>query len=340
MKITGMAGLAWGVFAVLSATGLQAQDGKAFIFHDAPGQSLDVVRDGKVAGRYMYAYDSSDKKKREETFKPYLHVFDAEGKAPITKGAGGEFPHHRGIFIGWSKVSCGGQTYDRWHMKGGEQIHRKFGLREADAAHATFTSLVDWTDESGRPILTEERAMTFRRAPLPDCQIIDFASKITAPAGDAVLDGDPEHAGIQFRSAAEVDRTKTSYVFPGEATDTKTCLDLPWIGATISLNGKLYSIVEMNHPGNPQGTKTSATRDYGRFGFFPKASIKAGESATFQYRFLIAEGGMPSAEAIQKICNEFTGRSDPAPKLTVKSGQAKGAKSAEAAAKTTQEISP
>lgn len=307
------------VFAFCSAgLPVRAQDDKKFSFKDEAGKYLDVLCDGKIVGRYMYEYDKSTPEKLNETYKTYLHVFDAEGKAPITKGAGGDFTHHRGILIGWMKIGFNGKSYDRWHMKGGEQVHQKFAVQEADAAHATFTSLVNWNDETGKPILEEERTMTFRRAPAPAYVLIDFSSKLKAPNGDIVLDGDPEHAGIQFRPAQEVDRTKTVYTYAGEHVDPRKDLDLAWIGETFSLKEKLYSAVEMNHPDNPQGTKTSAYRDYGRFGMFPKTSIKSGESFAFKYRFLVAEGEMPAAEIIQKTCNEFTGKSDAAPKTTVK----------------------
>jgi len=289
-----------------------------FAFQEQPGQYLDILQNGKTVGRYMDALDLSTPQKRVETYKPFLHVFDAEGRAPITKGPGGEYTHHRGIMVGWMKIGVGGKTYDRWHMKGGEQVHRKFTTREADADHASFTSLVEWQDENKKPILEEERTMTFRRAPAPAYVLIDLVSKLKAPGADATLDGDPEHAGIQFRPANEVDRAKTTYVYAGENVDPHKTLDLPWIGETFSLNGKLYSAVEMNHPGNPAGTKISAYRNYGRFGFFPKTTIKAGESFTFQYRFLVAEGEMPSAEFIQKCWNEYAGKSESAPKITVR----------------------
>jgi hypothetical protein len=51
---------------------------------------LDVLVEGKVQTRYMFAYDKSTEARRVETFKPFLHVFDAAGKRPITNGAGGE----------------------------------------------------------------------------------------------------------------------------------------------------------------------------------------------------------------------------------------------------------
>ncbi len=306
------------VLLLLSGNWAAGADAGKFSLDDTPGQHLDVLLGGRILARYMDGYDVSTPEKRIETYKPYLHVFDPEGREPITKGTGGQYPHHRGIFIGWDKITCNGRIYDRWHMKGGEQIHRQFLAREADAEHASFTSLVDWTDENGKPFITEERAMTFRRAPVGAYELIDFSSKIKAAGGDIVLDGDPEHAGIHYRPAIEVDRNKTLFVFPGENVDVRKATNLPWIAETYSLKNRLFSVVEINHPDNPQDTKISAYRDYGRIGFFPKTAIKAGESFTFKYRFLIAEGAMLPAATIQQCCNEYTGRKDPTPQLTVK----------------------
>ena len=164
----------------------------------------------------MYAYDKSSPERLAETYKPYLHVFDAEGKQPITKGPGGLFTHHRGIFIGWRKITFQGRDYDRWHMKGGEIVHQKFLDQKAGADEASFTSLTNWNDAAGKPFLVEERTMTFHRGPAPVRLVIDFHTKLTAPRGDVTLGGDPEHAGVQYRPANEVDRKQTIYVFPKE----------------------------------------------------------------------------------------------------------------------------
>ncbi len=305
---------------VFLAAGLQAwaEDAKSFSFKDQAGQTLDVLCDGKIVGRYMYAHDTSAPEKKNETYKTYLHVFDAEGKAPITKGPGGEYTHHRGIFIGWNKISFNGKSYDRWHMKGGEQVHQRFSAQTADPEKATFTSVVNWNDEAGKPIVEESRTMTFRRAPAPAYVLIDFQSVIKAPNGDIVLDGDPEHAGIHFRPANEVDRTKTTYLYAGDKVEPHKVTDPSWIGETFALNGKSYSVVEMNHPGNPKGTRVSAYRNYGRFGMFPTTPVKSGESVTFNYRFLVAEGEMPSPDVIQKTCNAFTGQTADTPAVTAK----------------------
>src|SRR5438045_577845 len=94
----------------------RAADG-GFELKDTAGDHLDVLIDGKVVARYMYAHDASTKERRLETYKPYLHVMDAEGKEPITQGAGGkQFPHHRGIYIGWQQMNVGGTKYNFWEM--------------------------------------------------------------------------------------------------------------------------------------------------------------------------------------------------------------------------------
>ena len=261
----------------------------------------------------MYAYDRSSPDRLAVTYKPYLHVFDAEGKAPITKGPGGQFTHHRGIFPGWNKIGFQGKTYDRWHMKGGEIVHEKFTAQKADHDAATFTSVTHWAAEPGTVLLDEERTTTVRRAHPPARLLIDLSVKLSAPNGDVRLDGDPEHAGVQFRPANEIDGKETVYVFPREKAAPTKDVDYPWVGETFTLNGKTHSVVVMNHPTNPKNTRFSAYRDYGRFGAFPVAEVKKGGSLTLNYRFLIADGAMPSAESVQRLWDEFAGVAAPSP---------------------------
>ena len=294
-------------------------DSAGFSLQDQPGAHLDVLHGGKVVARYMYAHDVSTPARQAETYKPYLHVFDAAGTGLITKGAGGSFTHHRGIFLGWNKVGVGGKTYDRWHMKGGDQVHEKFLTKSADKERATFTSLIKWQGETAdATILEDERTFTFLPAPAPGYVLIDVASKIKAVAGETTLDGDPEHSGMHFRPAEEVDKTKTAYLYPVEKADAHKDLDYPWFGESYTLDGKRYSVVYLSHPGNPKGARVSAYRDYGRFGAFWTAKIPAGGTLDIRARFLICEGELPSIEVIQKAWNEYAGGNEPVPKFTAK----------------------
>jgi hypothetical protein len=87
-------------------------DESEFSLKDQPGQHLDVNFAGQTVVRYMYAYDTE---RLTDTYKPYLHVMDADGQRPITKGPGGQFPHHRAIFIGHNRMTADGKNYDLWH---------------------------------------------------------------------------------------------------------------------------------------------------------------------------------------------------------------------------------
>jgi hypothetical protein len=306
------------VFYCLLSLSLSAEDTKGFSFKDTDGKYLDVLLDGKIAARYMYEHDTSTPEQILVTYKPYLHIFNSEGTEPITKGPGGTFPHHRAIFIGWNIVTFAGKKYDLWHMKGTQIIHQKF-LEQKAGEEGTVTALIHWIVEKDKAILEEERTFKFRRAPAGRFTV-DFSSKIKAALGDVDLNGDPEHAGIHYRPAAEVTTKETVYVFPKENADATKDLDFPWVGESYTLKGKRHSVVEMSHPENPKGTRWSAYRDYGRFGEFPKKALKSGETFTFKYRFLLADGEMPATDAIQKSWDEFAGVAQPTPlpKVTIK----------------------
>jgi hypothetical protein len=274
-------------------------------FKDTPGKHLDVLVEGKVAARYMYEHDTSTKALAHDTYKPYLHVFDAEGKAPITKGAGGDYTHHRGIFIGWNKIGFGGKTYDRWHMKGGEIVHQEFPRQEIKDGAALFTSRTLWMAEADRPLLEEKRTMTIAPGRDGVRLVIDFHSELHAKFGAVSLKGDPEHAGIHYRPAQGVDLKATKYWFPEEKVDVPKARDLPWAAETYVLGGRKHTVVQLNHPSNPKGTRHSAYRDYGRFGMFFEKDIPEGGTLEVRYRFLILDGEFPGREVIAKFQDEF-----------------------------------
>lgn len=307
------------IVSLLCVSARAADNG--FSFADTPNDHLDVLLDGKTVARYMYAHDTSTKERRTETYKPYLHVFDAAGKAPITQGAGGkQFPHHRGIYIGWQKLGFDGKKYNFWEMASGDIVHEKFTDQKAGADSATFTSHTRWIPNgSDKVVIEEDRTITIRKAPAPARLLIDFAFTLKAPSGDVILDGDPEHGGVQYRPAGDIKSSETTYLFPAEKADAHKDTDYPWVGLTYTLPTGRYSVVDVNHPQNPKGTRWSAYRDYGRFGAFRKANLQQGETLTLKYRFVITDGDQLPPDQIQQIADDFTGASNtPTPKTTAK----------------------
>ena len=309
-----VAALAWAclvpaLFASAAAAG--------FEFRDTEGEHLDVVLDGRVVARWMYAYDKSTPERLHETYKPYLHIFDPGGAKPITKGAGGRYSHHRGIFCGW-KVTAAGKTYDFWHilrdLKNCEKnltqpshlmLHQKFLDQKAGADGASFTAVIHWNDPQGTVLVEEARTHVFTRRPAPAIIQVDLVTRLKAVAGDAKFGGDPEHAGVQYRPADEVDPKQTKYAFPQGVANLKKAPDLPWAAGQHTIEGKTYSVLCVNHPANPRGTVYSAYRDYGRFGAYPVFDVKQGAEQVLRYRFLVMRGEMPPAAQWQKEADAF-----------------------------------
>jgi len=284
----------------LSLISGNAADG--FSISEKKGESVTVDYNGRGIIQLVTKNDKSSAEKAHETYKVYLHVMDpldGAGKKVITKGAGDKFTHHRGIYIGWSKAKIAGKAYDTWHMKDGvRQEFVKIISQKATAATASFTAAINWVD-GDEVLLTEERFFEVRKLDEDGAFILDTVSKITATKADTELNGDPEHAGLQFRAAEEVVANKSAkYLFPsGKMNDkeVKKTHDMPWAAMTFNTGGNDYHVQHMSHPSLPKPVRYSAYRDYGRFGSFFVKNLKKGESATFKVRFYISPGRFPGS---------------------------------------------
>jgi hypothetical protein len=287
----------------------------SLVENPAEGQ-LDVKFGERMVARYQFGFDASTPERKEETYKPFLHVYDAGGENQITKGPGGRFPHHRGIFLGWNGIKVNGQSYDRWHMKDGAQVHVQFTNTTSNQEGASFTSQIQWQGREGEPtILVEDRTMRFFPGNESAYLTIDVETTLTAPLGDTELGGDPEHAGLQFRPVDNLEDAKTRYYFPVASADPHKDVDYEWIGMGFTVGDKVTHVLYFNHPENPRGTRFSAYRDYGRFGGFFRSKIAKGDSLSLRARFLFIEGPLPDVEWIQNRHNQFTGRKLPVPEL-------------------------
>lgn len=282
---------------------------------DTPNQHLDVVQDGTLVARYMYALDLSNGDTRHETYKPFLHVFDPQGETQITKGPGGRFTHHRGVFRGWSRLTLGDARYDTWHMKGVVQKHVEFTEKEG----ASFTSLISYQTDDGKQLLEEQRATAFLPPPKPSYAMFDVTSTVKAVVGAVKLHGDPEHAGLQFRPANDVKDSETVYCFPGKAADPRKDRDYSWVAESFVIGeNQRYTVVYLNHPENSDGAIFSAYRSYGRFGAWFNGELPDGGEKTTRVRFVVLEGNLPPASFIQQQYNAFAGTDAPTPETTVR----------------------
>lgn len=269
-----------------------------FSFVQQP-DTLDVVKDGAVWLRTMTpVFDAA---KADETYKVYTHVFDFAGKQPITKGPGGKYTHHRGLFIGWKDTMVNGVDYDTWHMPNCTQRHMSWESTQADDAKAVQRERVDWCDDKGAPFIGEVRTIS-AHAGDNGLRIIDFESELTSHAGRIELKGDLQHAGMQVRMANEVSEHEatTQYVMPDGAKELEDdkVVGAWWMMCSPEVGGKRYYVMHMTHPSLVTGEPVYSIRRYARFGAFFEPTLEEGKPALFRFRVIVSEKELDRAQCV------------------------------------------
>ena len=308
-------------FLALSVNFAAAEE---FSWHDTEGKHLDLKLGDRTVIRYQYeAIDESTPERREETYKPFHHVFDWEGKAPITKGPGGKFPHHRGIYYGFSKCSYTDESgkefkgIDTWHCRKAYQVHNATIQKMADADGANMISSISWFSNEGVEFAQEKRTMNARYLENGDL-VLDFFCFVASVFPKMKLDGDPQHAGFQFRASNEVAAStakQTYYIRPGTGkdepgktinwsakNDTEATRDLPWKAMSFVTGGERYTVLYIDNEANPKPARYSE-RDYGRFGSYFATEILQSDPLIVYYTLVIRKGEM-TPEEIETLVEE------------------------------------
>jgi len=288
---------------------------------DEAAGTADLNYDGKPVLRYQFGFDTSTPERAVETFKVFHHVFGPDG-TQITKGDGGHFPHHRGLYVGWNKTSWDGGAGDFWHCtNGAHQRHVEFVKQEADADHGMMTSLIHWNAADGKPAIVETRTVTAKPFPIEVAPgygwQIDWTSRLESQRGEITLDGDRQHAGFQFRAANVVaEKNNATYLRPdtfpeqpaafevNDATDPDKHINLGWLAMQYPVEETLYTVGYLEDPSLPKPSRYSE-RPYGRFGAFFKTTLKPDEPLTLRYRVIVTTEDKPTRAVWQKRHDAF-----------------------------------
>lgn len=265
----------------------------------APAPAGEVRAGGRLAARYVHAtYDAAQ---HVATCKVWHEVFAPDGRL-LTKGKGGRYEHHRGLFFGHDRVRCAARTFDFWHCgDGASQRHAGFAAPvELGLAGDWQVAAIDWCDATGAAIVRELRALR-AAAPAPDVTRLDVVIALRAAGDEPVhLGGDPHHSGHQFRALgafAEDGAARVRYVCPAGASsghdDVWTGCD--WIAAVLPLPDGPVTVVRVEHEGNPGPVRWS-TRDYGRFGATFAHRLRPGEPLRLRYSYVVALGERTPAQ--------------------------------------------
>ena len=307
-----------------------------FSFHDGDG-FRDLLYADKPVVRQMIKYDAED---HANTFKPFDHVYTPVAATqpstqpaetvdkfyrPLTKGPGGQYTHHRGIFFGFNKTAYG----DFWHCNKGEsQRHTGFETRRewAGPLASKMVSKIDWVGNDGHAKFRETREATAWRVGEKET-VLDYEITLETLTGKPeALNGDAHHAGFHFRASNDLAdaadnkrrRGAVHYVFPEAAKLTKDDVwgGAAWVNANFELFGRRYSVTHMDSPDNPDPT-TYSTRGYGRFGAFFTGEVTPDKPLKVKYRLVVRDitGGATTQPSKAQVEAEYENFAKP---VTVK----------------------
>jgi hypothetical protein len=286
-----------------------------FAWDDRPGEYAELRYGRRPVLRYMYhTFDDSTKEKRDLTFKVFHHLYDPDGTRLVTKGAGGQYPHHRGLFYGYNRISYGGKNADVWHCTGdAHQAHVRFLSVEAGPVLGRHRVEVAWRGPGKETFATELRELTVYH--VPGGHLVEFASELRSHVGPVKLDGDPQHAGFHFRADNEVAiaTAKQTYFLrpdgpskPGESRNwpaDKNHVNLPWNAMSFVLGGQRYTCAYLDRPDNPKEARFSE-RPYGRFGsYFPFELNEKQPVLAIRYRLWLQKGEMTVPQVSEHSTN-------------------------------------
>lgn len=271
--------------------------------HDGDPRTLSLH--GATVWEQPTRFDPDD---LESTKKTYQHLYSPDGKVRLTKGLGGLYPHHRGLFAGWNHTTAGDRTFDFWHATGGVSLRDRGVVASATTtgiARATVTCRIDWVDADGKPIVHEQRTLTtwdtgeHRR-------VLDLAVALTPERGKVTLDGDPHHAGVQLRLAQEcAERNDVTYLRPKdtEAQGNDVWNGGDWVAARATIEKRPFVVLWLTDPDDHE-PRVWSTRPYGRFGPFTRLELPAGTTRTLRYRLVIFDADGDDAEIEKRVHDE------------------------------------
>lgn len=252
------------------------------------------------------AFDDSSPALRDETYKVFHHLWLPGWSDPITKGSGGLFPHHRGLFLGWNRIRLTQQDrqaeIDTWHAKKAHQRLVATPVHEAGSVYGRQVIEIHWMNEAvqpAQPFVREWRELVV--VLVGQQRLVQFSTRLESLVGDLVLAGDPQHAGFQFRASqhvAEISKDQTYYIRPDGVDrpgsfrnwpDHPQHVDLPFQAMSFVIDGRRLTCARLEHPANP-GEARFSERDYGRFGSYFEHNLTADQPLELRYQLRVLPG--------------------------------------------------
>ena len=299
----------------------QPANARGLTWHDHPGHHTDLTLGERKIVTYHYErLDESTPASRVRTYKVFHHVYSPNGDRILTGGLNDDpkvhSPHHRGIFYGFNRITYGdGKKADTWHcIDGAFQQHERFIASEQGPVLARHRAEISWHGKDAA-FATEERELTIYN--IAGGHLIEFASRLRTTSGRVRIDGDPQHAGFQFRAHNDVDAYTANqiiYIRPdgiGKPAETRNWdpqtrkgpMNMPWNAMSFGLGTNRYTVAYLDRPDNPKEARFSE-REYGRFGSYFEYTIEKDKPLTVNYRLWLQDGLM-NPEQVATLSKDF-----------------------------------
>ncbi len=147
--------------------------------------------------------------------------------------------------------------------------------------------------------------------------MIEFASRLRSTSGRVRIDGDPQHAGFQFRAHNDVDAyttNQTIFIRPdgiGKPAGTRNWdpqtrqgpVNMPWNAMSFVLGTNRYTVAYLDRPENPKEARFSE-REYGRFGSCFEYTMEKDKPLTVNYRLWLQDS-LVKPEQVAALSSDF-----------------------------------
>jgi hypothetical protein len=236
-----------------------------------------------------------------------------------------DHPHQRSIWFTHGDVN----GVDFWAEGAGKGrvVHKEILEAQGGPQMGVLRTANDWVAADGKVLLTDETTLTVHRH--HGARMFDLAMTLKGPADHDVTFGDTKEGTMGIRLAESM-RLKPNQAYKGKPTghilqDTGARDGATWgkravwTAYTGPVEEHLMTVAIIDHAENPRHPTWWHVRDYGLFAANPFGIhdferkpagagdfvIKAGDSATFAYRFLLL-AGEPDPAKLNQLAADFS----------------------------------
>ena len=251
--------------------------------------------------------------------KPFLAPLRSASGLIVTRrfpmenipGESRDHPHHRGLWIGygdvnginfWETAADSKTSGDNPKQKGVIRLE-KLKRIEPGTEEGSISANFLWASSAGRPVLEEQRTMTF----YADDSIRKFDVDVTFTAKQTATFGDTKEGFFAIRVADSMAGKNGGMLTNSEGAQTEKGVwgkRADWADYVGTVDGQKVGIAIFDNPDNPNHPPRWHARDYGLFAVNPFGEkefdphsdrkggfvIPAGKSARFRYRVIIHPG--------------------------------------------------